>query len=56
MRIDSTKKMMAMKMMTAMVFTMPLLASGISAAAAPELHVKKTVTIAAPADKVWEAS
>jgi len=36
--------------------TMSLLASGISAAAALELHVKKTVTIAAPADKVWEAS
>jgi mxaD protein len=56
MRIDSTKKMTAMKMMTAMAFTMSLLASGFSVAAALELHVKKTVTIAAPADKVWEAS
>jgi mxaD protein len=56
MRIDGMKKMTAVKMMTAMAFTMSLLAPGISAAAAPELHVKKTVTIAAPADKVWDAS
>jgi mxaD protein len=56
MRIDSMKKMTAVKMMTAMAFTMSMLASGFSAAAAPELHVKKSVTIAAPADKVWEAS
>jgi len=56
MRIDGMKQMTAMKMMTALAFTMSLLASGISAAAAPELHVKKTVTIAAPADKVWDAS
>jgi mxaD protein len=45
-----------MKSLTAMAFTMSLLASGFSGAAAPELHLKKTITIAAPADKVWEAS
>jgi mxaD protein len=56
MRIDSMKKMTAVKMMTAMAFAMSMLASGFSSAAAPELHVKKSVTIAAPADKVWEAS
>lgn len=50
MRMDS------LKMMTATAFTMSLLASGFSAAAAPDLHVKKSVTIAAPADKVWDAS
>jgi mxaD protein len=56
MRIDTMKKLTTMKMLTAMAFTMSLLASGFSAAAAPELHVKKTMTIAAPADKVWGAS
>ncbi len=45
-----------MKTLTAIALTASLLASGISAAAAPELHLKKTITIAAPADKVWEAS
>ncbi len=45
-----------MKMMTATAFTMALLASGSSLAAAPELHVKKSITIAAPAEKVWDAS
>jgi mxaD protein len=45
-----------MKMMTVMAFTASLLAAGFSMAAAPELHVKKSITIAAPADKVWEAS
>jgi mxaD protein len=50
MRIDN------LKMMTAMAFTVSLLASGSSLAAAPELHVKKSMTIAAPADKVWDAS
>ncbi|MGA2190738.1 MAG: SRPBCC family protein [Steroidobacteraceae bacterium] len=44
-----------MKAITALVFTMSLLASGLSGAAALELHVKKSVTIAAPADKVWDA-
>jgi mxaD protein len=44
-----------MKTIVALVFTMSLLASGSSRAAAPELHVKKSVTIAAPADKVWDA-
>ena len=56
MRIDGMKTMMAMKVMTATVFAIALLASGVSAAAAVDLHVKKSVTIAAPADKVWEAS
>jgi mxaD protein len=45
-----------MKTITAMAFTISLLASGFSLGAAPELHVKKTVTIAAPADKVWDAA
>ncbi len=45
-----------MKKMTATVFAMSLLASGFSAAAALPLQVKKTITIAAPADKVWEAA
>ena len=44
-----------MKTIIAMAFTVSLLASGLSAAAAPELHVKKSVTIAAPADTVWDA-
>ncbi|MGO9994633.1 MAG: SRPBCC family protein [Steroidobacteraceae bacterium] len=44
-----------MKTIIAMAFTMSLLASGLSGAAALELHVKKSVTLAAPADKVWDA-
>jgi polyketide cyclase/dehydrase/lipid transport protein len=50
MRIDK------MQLMTATAFTMALLASAFSLAAAPELHVKKSMTIAAPAEKVWDAS
>ena len=45
-----------MKTMMATAFAMSLLASGFSVAAAPPLQVKKTITIAAPADKVWEAA
>jgi mxaD protein len=45
-----------MKKTTATVFAISLLASGLSGAAAMPLHVKKTITIAAPADKVWEAT
>jgi mxaD protein len=45
-----------MKTITAMAFTISLLASGFSVAAAPQLQVKKSITIAAPADKVWEAA
>ena len=45
-----------MKRLTAIAFTISLLAAGVSVAAAPELHLKKTITIAASADKVWEAS
>jgi mxaD protein len=51
MRIDGIKTTM-----TAMALATSLLASGFSAAAALELHVKKSVTIAAPAEKVWDAS
>jgi mxaD protein len=43
-------------MIMALAGAAALLASGSGAAAALELHVKKSVTIAAPADKVWEAS
>jgi len=44
-----------MKNIIAAAFAASLLAAGLSAAAALELHVKKSVTIAAPADKVWDA-
>jgi len=45
-----------MKTLIAIALGVSLLASGVSLAAAPELRVKRTVTIAAPADAVWEAS
>jgi mxaD protein len=45
-----------MRKMTAVALTVSLLASGLSVAAAPQLSVKKTVTIAVPADKVWDAA
>jgi mxaD protein len=45
-----------MKTLIAMAFTASLLASGFSVAAAPELHLTKNITIAAPAEKVWEAA
>jgi mxaD protein len=45
-----------MKKMLMTVGAMALLAAGVCGAAAPPLQVKKTITIAAPADKVWEAS
>ncbi|HWJ35546.1 MAG TPA: SRPBCC family protein [Steroidobacteraceae bacterium] len=45
-----------MKTITALAFTISLLASGFSMAAAPQLQVKKSITIAAPADKVWDAA
>jgi mxaD protein len=45
-----------MKRMTAVALTVSLLCSGAVLAAAPDLMVKKTVTIAAPADKVWDAT
>ena len=41
-----------MKLITATALAMTL-AAGYSVAAAPKLHVTKTVTINAPADKVW---
>jgi mxaD protein len=45
-----------MKKITAIAFTVGLLAAASSQAAAPELHVKKTITLAAPAEKVWDTS
>jgi mxaD protein len=42
-----------MKLISATVLALTVLASGYSVAAAPELHVHKTVTINASADKVW---
>jgi mxaD protein len=50
------KGLITMKTMIAMAFTAALLASGFSVAAAPQLSVKKSITIAAPADKVWNAT
>ena len=50
MRIDR------LTVLTATACSLALLASGASAAPATELHVKKTATIAAPADKVWETA
>jgi mxaD protein len=44
-----------MKTIIAAALAFSVMASGASRAAAPELHVKKSVTIAAPADKVWDA-
>jgi mxaD protein len=45
-----------MRTMTSAILAGALLVSGASLAAAPDLHVKKSVTIAAPADKVWAAA
>jgi len=45
-----------MRRMTSAVLVGALLVWGAVWAAAPELHVKKSVTIAAPADKVWAAA
>jgi uncharacterized membrane protein len=45
-----------MKGMTVITFTLAFAAVGVAWAAAPELSVKKTATIAAPADKVWAAT
>ena len=45
-----------MRIMTSAMLAGALLVSGASWAAAPVLHVKKSVTIAAPADKVWAAA
>ncbi len=42
-----------MKMMTGIVLLGLLAGSGFSVAAAPQLTVKKSITVAAPADKVW---
>ena len=45
-----------MRIMTSAILAGALLVSGASWAAAPVLHVKKSVTIAASADKVWAAA
>lgn len=45
-----------MKKITAIFCTAALLGSGASFAAAHRLHVRKTVTIDASADKVWDAA
>ena len=45
-----------MRIMTATAFAVSMFASGFSVAAAPPLQVKKSITIAAPAEKVWEAA
>lgn len=42
-----------MKLITATAFAISVLASGAGVAAAPQLHVRKTITIDAPAAKVW---
>jgi mxaD protein len=42
-----------MKLISATALALTVLASGYSVAAAPELHVHKTITINASADKVW---
>ncbi len=45
-----------MKNFTAIAVGVLTLASGVSMAAAPRLHAIKTITIDAPASKVWDAS
>ena len=45
-----------MKTTIAVALTVSLLIAGAGWAAAPELTVKKAVTIAAPADKVWDVA
>jgi len=42
-----------MKLISATALALTVLASGYSVAAAPELHVHKTIAINASADKVW---
>jgi mxaD protein len=46
---------MAMKIKSAFIFVISVLACGHALAAAPQLRVSKTVTIDAPASKVWKA-
>jgi len=45
-----------MKIWTAIGFAVSLLAAGVTSAAAPELHLKKTISIEAPADQVWNTA
>jgi mxaD protein len=45
-----------MKIITALAFSISLLASGYVSAAAPRLHVSQTVAIDASAAKVWKAA
>ena len=49
------REFIAMKTITALAVGLFTLASGVSMAAAPRLHVTKTVTIEAPVSKVWDA-
>src|SRR5580698_11608302 len=46
---------MAMKIKSALLFAISVLACGYALAAAPQLRVSKTVTIDASARKVWKA-
>lgn len=48
------RKTINMSILTATALTASLFASGVSLAAAPPLQVKRSVTIKAPADKVWD--
>jgi mxaD protein len=48
--------MLGMRNIVAAGCALGLLASGTVGAAALELHVKRTITIAAPVEKVWDAS
>ena len=45
-----------MKTISAIAFAMSITASGYSLAAAPQLHVTKTIAIDAAATKVWDAT
>jgi mxaD protein len=45
-----------MKTMTATLVALSIFGAGFCSAAAPELHVSKTTTIAAPIATVWDAS
>jgi mxaD protein len=51
-----SRGIITMKTLIFIALAATALTSGVSMAAAPELHLKKTITIAAPADKVWDAS
>jgi mxaD protein len=46
----------SMKTISAIAFALSITASGYSLAAAPQLHVSKTIAIDAAASKVWDAA